>query len=287
MNIDFVLVDVFSDRAFGGNQLAVIPRAEGLSDELMQQLAREFNFSETAFVLPPADPSHTGRVRIFTPGGEVPFAGHSTVGTGAALPIYHLPFPPPARVGCGSSRRAGRCLSLGTPPSARGPFSPVLNRTGARPSGDSSSKRASAPSRSTSAVRASTFASRHPDAKSLRSRRRWMPSPRPSQSPRPTWPNAGTGASGCDSASCAFVTLPPWTAPHWTRRRGPPGSAGDGPPTCTSFPANLTRVLTSTPGASRRLSRSKRTRPLVRRALVWWAASPSAHRSQTASGTYR
>jgi trans-2,3-dihydro-3-hydroxyanthranilate isomerase len=85
MDIDFVLVDVFSDRPFGGNQLAVIPRAEGLSDDLMQQLAREFNFSETAFVLPPTDPSHTCRVRIFTPGGEVPFAGHPTVGTGAVL----------------------------------------------------------------------------------------------------------------------------------------------------------------------------------------------------------
>jgi len=85
MEIDFVLVDVFSDRPFGGNQLAVIPRAEGLSDELMQQLAREFNFSETTFVLPPDDPAHTCRVRIFTPGGELPFAGHPTVGTGAVL----------------------------------------------------------------------------------------------------------------------------------------------------------------------------------------------------------
>jgi trans-2,3-dihydro-3-hydroxyanthranilate isomerase len=85
MEIDFVLVDVFSDRPFGGNQLAVIPRAEGLGDELMQQLAREFNFSETTFVLPPDEPSHTCRVRIFTPGGEVPFAGHPTVGTGAVL----------------------------------------------------------------------------------------------------------------------------------------------------------------------------------------------------------
>jgi trans-2,3-dihydro-3-hydroxyanthranilate isomerase len=85
MEIDFVLVDVFSDRPFGGNQLAVIPRAEGLSDELMRNLAREFDFSETTFVLPPDDPSHTCRVRIFTPGEEVPFAGHPTVGTAAVL----------------------------------------------------------------------------------------------------------------------------------------------------------------------------------------------------------
>jgi trans-2,3-dihydro-3-hydroxyanthranilate isomerase len=85
VDIDFVLVDVFSDRPFGGNQLAVIPRAEGLSDDLMRHLAREFNFSETTFVLPPLDPSHTCRVRIFTPSEEVPFAGHPTVGTAAVL----------------------------------------------------------------------------------------------------------------------------------------------------------------------------------------------------------
>jgi trans-2,3-dihydro-3-hydroxyanthranilate isomerase len=85
MGFDFALVDVFTDRPFGGNQLAVFPDAAGLSDGTMQQLAREFNFSETTFVLPPADPSHTCRVRIFTPGRELPFAGHPTVGTAAVL----------------------------------------------------------------------------------------------------------------------------------------------------------------------------------------------------------
>jgi trans-2,3-dihydro-3-hydroxyanthranilate isomerase len=85
MSLEFTIVDVFSDRAFGGNQLAVFPDADGISDATMQQLAREFNFAETTFVLPPADPAHTCRVRIFTPRAELPFAGHPTVGTAAVL----------------------------------------------------------------------------------------------------------------------------------------------------------------------------------------------------------
>ncbi|HXW46290.1 MAG TPA: PhzF family phenazine biosynthesis protein [Streptosporangiaceae bacterium] len=85
MGFDFVLVDVFTDRPFGGNQLAVFPDAVGIADETMQQLAREFNFSETTFVLPPADPAYNCRVRIFTPRQELPFAGHPTVGTAAVL----------------------------------------------------------------------------------------------------------------------------------------------------------------------------------------------------------
>jgi trans-2,3-dihydro-3-hydroxyanthranilate isomerase len=85
MSFDFALVDVFSDRPFGGNQLAVFPDAAGIQDAMMQQLAREFNFSETTFVLPPADPASTCRVRIFTPREELPFAGHPTIGTAAVL----------------------------------------------------------------------------------------------------------------------------------------------------------------------------------------------------------
>ncbi|MPZ84867.1 MAG: PhzF family phenazine biosynthesis isomerase [Actinophytocola sp.] len=85
MGFEFTLVDVFSDRPFGGNQLAVFPDAEGIADGTMQQLAREFNFSETTFVLPPRDLSHTCQVRIFTPNQELPFAGHPTVGTAAVL----------------------------------------------------------------------------------------------------------------------------------------------------------------------------------------------------------
>lgn len=84
-NHQYFTADVFTDHAFGGNQLAVFPDASGISPELMQPIAREFNFSETTFVLPPDDPSHTRRVRIFTPGGELPFAGHPTVGTAHVL----------------------------------------------------------------------------------------------------------------------------------------------------------------------------------------------------------
>jgi len=81
MDLDFVLADVFSDQPFMGNQLAVIPHAEGLTDATMQAIAREFNFSETTFVLPPENPTHTCRLRIFTPRNELPFAGHPTLGT--------------------------------------------------------------------------------------------------------------------------------------------------------------------------------------------------------------
>lgn len=81
----FVTVDVFTDHRFGGNPLAVFPDAQGLSDAEMQALAAEFNLSETAFVLPPDDPAHTARVRIFTPAAELPFAGHPNVGTGYVL----------------------------------------------------------------------------------------------------------------------------------------------------------------------------------------------------------
>lgn len=84
-NYRFVTADVFTSRRFGGNQLAVLPDARGLSDEQMLSITREFNYSETTFVFPPENPSHTRRVRIFTPGGEVPFAGHPTVGTAHAL----------------------------------------------------------------------------------------------------------------------------------------------------------------------------------------------------------
>ncbi|HYD51384.1 MAG TPA: PhzF family phenazine biosynthesis protein [Gemmatimonadaceae bacterium] len=85
MRYRYFTADVFTDRPFGGNQLAVLPDARGLSAEQMHQIAREFNYSESTFVFPPELPSHTRRVRIFTPGGEVPFAGHPTVGTAHVL----------------------------------------------------------------------------------------------------------------------------------------------------------------------------------------------------------
>lgn len=81
----FATADVFTSARFGGNQLAVFTDADGLDPALMQRIAREFNFSETTFVLPADDARHTRRVRIFTPGGELPFAGHPTVGTAFVL----------------------------------------------------------------------------------------------------------------------------------------------------------------------------------------------------------
>jgi trans-2,3-dihydro-3-hydroxyanthranilate isomerase len=84
MEYRYYICDVFTDTRFGGNQLAVLPEARGLSDRQMQQVAREFNFSESAFVLP-AEQGHARRVRIFTPTAEVPFAGHPNIGTAFVL----------------------------------------------------------------------------------------------------------------------------------------------------------------------------------------------------------
>jgi len=81
----FFIADVFTDRPFTGNQLAVFPDGRGISDRAMQAIAREFNFAETTFVLPPKDPKHVAYVRIFTPKSEMQFAGHPTVGTAAVL----------------------------------------------------------------------------------------------------------------------------------------------------------------------------------------------------------
>ncbi len=85
MRLKFFTVDVFTDRRFGGNPLAVFPEAAGLSGEQMQAIATEFNLSETTFVLPPKDAGHTAQVRIFTPRAEMPFAGHPNVGTAYVL----------------------------------------------------------------------------------------------------------------------------------------------------------------------------------------------------------
>lgn len=85
MQLEFVTVDVFTSDRFSGNPLAVVLNAEGLSTARMQAIAGEFNLSETTFVLPPEDPTHTAHVRIFTPRYEMPFAGHPNVGTAFAL----------------------------------------------------------------------------------------------------------------------------------------------------------------------------------------------------------
>jgi trans-2,3-dihydro-3-hydroxyanthranilate isomerase len=84
MKYQYYICDVFTKTRFGGNQLAVLPKAEALSGEQMQQIAREFNFSETTFVFP-ARAGQTRHVRIFTPVRELPFAGHPNVGTAFVL----------------------------------------------------------------------------------------------------------------------------------------------------------------------------------------------------------
>ena len=78
---EFVTLDVFTQERFGGNPLAVFPNARGLTDVQMQNIAREMNYSESTFVLPPRDPRNAAEVRIFTPQSELPFAGHPNVGT--------------------------------------------------------------------------------------------------------------------------------------------------------------------------------------------------------------
>ena len=85
MKLEFHTLDVFTTRKFCGNPLAVVLGADNLSTGQMQVITREFNLSETTFVMTPEDASHTAKVRIFFPGGEMPFAGHPTLGTAALL----------------------------------------------------------------------------------------------------------------------------------------------------------------------------------------------------------
>ena len=85
MQLNFMTVDVFTDRRFGGNPLAVVLDGRGLATQQMQSIAAEFNLAETTFVLPPKDPAHTAEVRIFTPRAELPFAGHPSIGTAFVL----------------------------------------------------------------------------------------------------------------------------------------------------------------------------------------------------------
>jgi trans-2,3-dihydro-3-hydroxyanthranilate isomerase len=85
MQLTFHTLDVFTNRRFGGNPLAVVLGADALSTEQMQSITREFNLSETIFVMRPENPANTAKVRIFFPGGEMPFAGHPTVGCAVLL----------------------------------------------------------------------------------------------------------------------------------------------------------------------------------------------------------
>src|SRR5690242_1412385 len=99
MKYTFHIVDVFSSTPFGGNQLAVLPDAAGISTEGMQKIAREFNFAETTFVLPNNASANSFRVRIFTPRVELDFAGHPSVGTACALAMkQHVRLRDPVRL---------------------------------------------------------------------------------------------------------------------------------------------------------------------------------------------
>src|SRR5262245_41507630 len=85
MRLDYHVVDVFTEKRFGGNPLAIVLDADALDAARMQAIAREFNLPETVFVLKAQNRAHTARVRIFTPASELPFAGHPTVGTAVLL----------------------------------------------------------------------------------------------------------------------------------------------------------------------------------------------------------
>ena len=89
--LGFATLDVFTDTAFAGNPLAVVIEADGLDTAQMLRLTREFNLSETIFVMAPRDPAHRARVRIFCPGSELPFAGHPTVGCAIHLACLDQP----------------------------------------------------------------------------------------------------------------------------------------------------------------------------------------------------
>ena len=97
----YIHLDVFTDRIFGGNQLAVVLDGRGLSTDAMQSIAKEMNFSETTFVLPPERPDTAARVRIFTPAEELPMAGHPTIGTTYALARAGSVAPPTTAITLG------------------------------------------------------------------------------------------------------------------------------------------------------------------------------------------
>ncbi len=107
MQIDFATADVFTAQPFGGNPLAVILDARGLTGEQMQSIAAEFNLAETTFVLPPENPAHTAQVRIFTPRAELPFAGHPNIGTAFVLASRGECFGRPVSEPLGFEEKAG------------------------------------------------------------------------------------------------------------------------------------------------------------------------------------
>jgi len=105
MGLTFYIVDVFAERKYAGNQLAVVLDAGGLAGDEMQTITREFGFSETSFVLSREARDGGYPVRIFTPGGEVPFAGHPTLGTAA---VIHHELMPPETIDISLDMAAGR-----------------------------------------------------------------------------------------------------------------------------------------------------------------------------------
>ena len=112
----FATLDVFTERRFGGNPLAVVHDADALDGKQMQVIARELNLSETVFLLKPANPAHSAKVRIFTPGRELPFAGHPTIGTAVWLATTGRVWVAHRR------RRAGRVAGAGRPGGDRDPL---------------------------------------------------------------------------------------------------------------------------------------------------------------------
>ena len=133
MQRSFHQLDVFSAVPLKGNPLAVVHRAQGLSDDTMAAFARWTNLSETTFLLPPQDPAADYRVRIFTPGGELPFAGHPTLGSchawlaAGGVPQRDGRVVQECGVGLVHIRRSGARLAFAAPPLRRsGPLEPAL-----------------------------------------------------------------------------------------------------------------------------------------------------------------
>ncbi len=135
----YFVYDVFTDAAFGGNQLAVFPDARDIPEDKLQSIAAEFNFSEVTFVYPPEDPAHTARVRIFTPTTEVDFAGHPTIGTLIALSDLGQSSPMVLELGIGplfctvSERRAAFTTSQPLKLSSHPSVALVANALGVTP----------------------------------------------------------------------------------------------------------------------------------------------------------
>ena len=127
MGRKFFQVDVFTDRIFGGNPLAVFPHAEGLDETAHLDIAREMNLSETTFIYPSESPEADYKIRIFTPGKEIPFAGHPTLGTAHILwetgkiPVERDSVVLAMATGCVRVHKSHNALFMEQPPPEWGP----------------------------------------------------------------------------------------------------------------------------------------------------------------------